>query len=73
MRQNVLKRRAQAKNITNASGEASVCQCYLRMDSSLMILHQKDENIAHNRAFDDLTDKENPDCKILHRSRCIYN
>ncbi|THV08714.1 MFS general substrate transporter [Dendrothele bispora CBS 962.96] len=48
MRQNVLKRRAQAKDATSASGEVS------------------DENIAHNRAFDDLTDKENPDFRYTY-------
>ncbi|KAF5370127.1 hypothetical protein D9758_001202 [Tetrapyrgos nigripes] len=48
MRQNVLKRRAQAKKVTHASGE------------------DRDENIAHDRAFDDLTDKENPDFRYTY-------
>jgi hypothetical protein len=65
MRQNVLKRRAQAKKVTKTSGEDSVRATTFSFHKVLSSTCHQDENIAHNRAFEDLTDKENPDCKPL--------
>jgi len=48
MRLNVLKRRAQALDPIEASGEDS------------------NEHLAHKQAFDDLTDKENPDFRYVY-------
>lgn len=62
MRQNILKRRAQAITPSKASGENSVGITF-NYSVSLAEGTVQGENLTHQHAFDDLTDHENPDCK----------
>jgi hypothetical protein len=62
MRLNVLKRRAQSLRETTTSGEDSVSSCASRHSFLNDRTCFQEEHISHKQAFDDLTDKENPDC-----------
>lgn len=75
MHRNVLKRRAQGMTLDDdhakANGENPVSLidffllAYWDMKSDLRT-YRKDENLGHKHAFDDLTDKENPDCEWMY-------
>ncbi|KAL1738745.1 hypothetical protein HDZ31DRAFT_50515, partial [Schizophyllum fasciatum] len=68
MRMNVLKRRAAALKETAANGETPVRSnsfVLLRGRRWLMELWQE-EQLGHSHAFDDLTDKENPDFRYTY-------
>ena len=71
MRQNVLKRRAAALRETTAPGEANVsgpvsCAGVGHLGELTVVDGAQDEHLAHNHAFDDLTDKENPDFRYTY-------
>ena len=72
MRQNVLKRRAAAAaDAARASGEPRVSSAgfYFCAEGGALTCSfdaRQDENIAHSHAFDDLTDRENPDFRYTY-------